>query len=65
MNDVFFRVKRDMKLQRLIDIYYDKDSPNHKTVMFIDPMATTSRLTRCQKGPSSRTKMQSSYFSAK
>ena len=36
-DDVFFRIKRDVKLRRLMDMYYGKHSLHPKAVLFLDP----------------------------
>ncbi|CAO1944397.1 unnamed protein product [Urochloa humidicola] len=35
--DVFFRIKRDVKLRRLMDMYCGKHSLDPKVVLFLDP----------------------------
>ncbi|CAO2195282.1 unnamed protein product [Urochloa humidicola] len=35
--DVFFRIKRDVKLRRLMDMYCGKHSLDPKAVLFLDP----------------------------
>lgn len=36
-DDVFFRIKRDVKLRRLMDMYCGKHSLHPKAVLFLDP----------------------------
>ncbi|KXG33713.1 small ubiquitin-related modifier 1 [Sorghum bicolor] len=42
-DDVFFRVKRDLKLRRLMDMYCGKHSLHPKAVLFLDPVGRTIR----------------------
>ncbi|CAL4946548.1 unnamed protein product [Urochloa decumbens] len=35
--DVFFRIKRDVKLRRLMDLYCGKHSLDPQAVLFLDP----------------------------
>ncbi|XP_066310208.1 small ubiquitin-related modifier 1-like [Miscanthus floridulus] len=36
-DDVFFHIKRGVKLRRLMDMYYGKHSLHPKAVLFLDP----------------------------